>query len=61
MQTIIFTVFAFMLFFFLMAIGLIFRGKVLKGTCGGLNALFGKGSCEVCDKKVEECKYAKNS
>ena len=37
----------------MMSIGVIFTGKCIQGSCGGLNLLFGKGSCEVCEKKKD--------
>ncbi|MCB9091802.1 MAG: (Na+)-NQR maturation NqrM [Halobacteriovoraceae bacterium] len=45
------TLFAFLLITAAMAIGAIVKGKCLSGTCGGLNAMFGKGSCEACEHK----------
>ena len=43
----------------LMAVGVIFGRKPLKGTCGGLNQLAAdqgesKSTCEVCGKQVSE-------
>jgi len=38
----------------IMSLGYIFQGKCLAGSCGGLNKLFGKGSCDVCVEK-EKC------
>jgi len=37
--------------FFIMSLGYILNNKCITGSCGGLNLLFGKGSCEVCTKK----------
>ena len=32
-----------------MALGVILRGRAIKGSCGGLNAIDGlEGSCEIC-------------
>lgn len=38
-----------------MAIGVILSNKVLKGSCGGIGALFGSSACDMCEKK-ERCK-----
>ncbi len=51
------TIFVFALFIFLMSVGVIFAGKKLTGSCGGLGKLMGK-DCEFCDKK-DQCKEAK--
>lgn len=59
METIFISLAIFLAVFFLMAIGFILQGKVLKGSCGGLNALFGGGACKVCNKK-DECKFTKD-
>lgn len=37
-----------------MAIGVIFRDKPIKGTCGGLNQMTG-GSCEICGGDPNKC------
>ena len=39
----------------LMAIGVIFGKKPIKGSCGGLSALGMKESCEICGG-VDPCK-----
>ncbi|MBN9669451.1 (Na+)-NQR maturation NqrM [Roseibium aggregatum] len=36
-----------------MAIGVIFSGKTIKGSCGGLNALSGADHCLVCNKEID--------
>lgn len=51
------SIFVFALFIFLMAVGVIFAGKKLTGSCGGLGKLMGK-DCEFCDKK-DQCKNEK--
>ena len=38
----------------LMAVGVIFTGKSLKGSCGGLGKIMGV-NCDNCEKK-NECK-----
>lgn len=42
-------------FFVLMAVGAIFNGKVLKGSCGGIGKVLGGGACLFCSKR-DECK-----
>lgn len=51
----IFVLLGFVIFFLLMALGVIFQRKPLRGTCGGLRALDGNQSpCEVCGAPPEE-------
>ncbi|MGR3636635.1 MAG: (Na+)-NQR maturation NqrM [Shimia sp.] len=46
-------------FFFLlvvtigMSVGVIFSGRTIKGSCGGLNAISGSDKCVVCSKDIE--------
>jgi len=53
----------FILFFGLMAIGVLLGRKPLAGSCGGLNQAGLDGECKVCGKKPEQCpeKPANNS
>lgn len=46
--------FAFLLLIMLgMALGVIFKGRTIKGSCGGLNAVSGADRCMVCNKEVD--------
>ena len=36
-----------------MAIGVIFNGRTIKGSCGGLNAISDADQCLVCKKDVD--------
>lgn len=45
----------FVLFFIGMAIGLLVKGKPLKGSCGGVAALMGNESCEICGGNPAKC------
>ena len=51
METFLVTASVFIVAFLAMAVGVIISGKTIKGSCGGLSTLFGKGACEVCEKK----------
>lgn len=53
------TVLVFGLFLLLMSVGVIFAGKPIKGSCGGLGNIpghEGKSACELCRNPSEECK-----
>lgn len=53
METLLFTLGIFSAAVFLMAVGVIFSNKVIKGSCGGLGKVMGK-DCDFCDKK-DQC------
>jgi hypothetical protein len=36
-----------------MAVGVMFRGRTIKGSCGGLNAISGADKCLVCSKDID--------
>ena len=36
-----------------MSLGVIFMGKRIKGSCGGLNAISGSDRCVVCAKEID--------
>ena len=36
-----------------MAVGVIFRGRTIKGSCGGLNAISDADHCVVCKKEID--------
>ncbi|MDE0589134.1 (Na+)-NQR maturation NqrM [Halocynthiibacter sp. C4] len=36
-----------------MSLGVIFMGKRIKGSCGGLNAISGADHCVVCNKEID--------
>ena len=37
-----------------MAVGVMFRGRTIKGSCGGLNAISGSDKCVVCSKDIDQ-------
>ncbi len=59
-MSIVVVVFAIMLFIVLvMSVGVMFAGKPIKGSCGGLSAIGMKSACDVCSGKDEECERKK--
>ena len=51
MNLVFITVAVFMVAFMGMAIGVIIADKRIKGSCGGLGAIFGKSPCDICSLK----------
>jgi len=61
-MSVVIVVFVFMLFIVLaMSVGVLFTGKAIKGSCGGLSALGMKSACDVCGGKDEECEKEKQN
>jgi len=51
----VYTLLGFVIFFLLLAVGVIFRRKPLLGSCGGLRSFGGHRSpCEICGAPPEE-------
>ncbi|MBC6442865.1 MAG: (Na+)-NQR maturation NqrM [Rhodobacteraceae bacterium] len=36
-----------------MALGVLVRGKTIKGSCGGLNAISDADQCLICKKEID--------
>jgi len=53
MQTFILTFALLLLIMLGMALGVIFMGKRIKGSCGGLNAIGDADQCLVCSKEID--------
>ena len=53
MTTFIFAFALLMLVMLGMALGVIFMGRTIKGSCGGLNAISGADHCLVCKKEID--------
>ncbi len=53
METFIFAFVFLMVIMLGMSIGVILRGKTIKGSCGGLNAVAGADKCLVCNKDID--------
>jgi len=55
MNTFFITFLFFLLFVVVMAVGVIFSNRKIKGSCGGLNSVDGlEGDCLLCNKKCEK-------
>jgi uncharacterized protein len=51
METILFTLGAFLVAVLIMSVGILFKRKPIAGSCGGIANLM--GSCDICEKKSE--------
>lgn len=55
MNTFLITFLFFLMFVVVMAVGVIFSNRKIKGSCGGLNNVDGlEGDCLLCNKKCEK-------
>lgn len=54
METFMFSMIISVCVFLIMSLGVLITNKPIKGSCGGLNALFGKTACDLCESK-DEC------
>jgi len=62
MQTVILSIIIFGSVFAAMAVGVIIANKPIKGSCGGIGALFGFTGCMFCEKKKTGlCKLEKKA
>ncbi|MQY43044.1 (Na+)-NQR maturation NqrM [Epibacterium sp. SM1969] len=53
METFLLTFFLLTLVVSGMALGVVFAGKSIKGSCGGLNAISDADQCLVCKKDID--------
>ncbi|MGC8202671.1 (Na+)-NQR maturation NqrM [Aliiroseovarius sp. PTFE2010] len=53
MQTVLLSFVLLCLVIFGMAVGVIFSGRRIKGSCGGLNAIGDADQCLVCKKEID--------
>ena len=51
METFMFSMVISVCVFIIMSLGVLITNKPIKGSCGGLNALFGKSACDICESK----------
>lgn len=51
----LFALVAFLVFFACMTVGLLFKGRPLKGSCGGVATLMGNDECEICGGDPNAC------
>lgn len=55
------TLLTLMLVFAMMAVGLILRGKPIKGTCASLSNIGMKEGCEICGGDADKCESSKTT
>lgn len=60
MEVYVFGILVFLVVVVLMSLGVILSNKPIKGSCGGLAALFGKGACDICGDR-SNCEKKKQS
>ena len=48
-----FTIVFFLIIMLGLSVGVLLKGKPIKGSCGGLNALGLDGECKICGKPPE--------
>ncbi|ORU90440.1 MAG: hypothetical protein A6F71_05595 [Cycloclasticus sp. symbiont of Poecilosclerida sp. M] len=61
MNTFLITFVFFLLFVVVMAVGVIFSNRKIKGSCGGLNNVDGlEGECLLCNKKCDKKKLVES-
>lgn len=53
MATFLVTFVAFLLVVTGMAVGVMIKGRTIKGSCGGLNAISDADQCLVCKKEID--------
>lgn len=53
MMTFVLTFAILLIIMFGMAVGVMFSGKTIKGSCGGLNAISDADQCVVCNKDID--------
>lgn len=53
METLLLAFIVFLLVVLGMSVGVMFMGKRIKGSCGGLNAIAGADKCVVCSKEID--------
>ncbi|MEM9386700.1 MAG: (Na+)-NQR maturation NqrM [Pseudomonadota bacterium] len=60
MSTFILAFLLLLLVVFAMALGVVFSGRTIKGSCGGLNAVAGADRCLVCQREIDPNSPLKN-
>jgi hypothetical protein len=53
LETFVLTFLILLLLMLFMSLGVIFMGKNIKGSCGGLNAITNADKCVVCNKDID--------